>query len=118
VIAELPPDRQARIAARYRALKHEVESLRALCKLVAKARADIAAALKVKQPSLSKIERQADMYLSALRSTVEAAGGELDLILRFPSRPALRIAGLGDILDAADRPVRRKAGRTSKRAAA
>ena len=43
---------------------------------------EIASALNVKQPSVSKIEKQADMYLSTLRSYVEAVGGQLDLIAR------------------------------------
>ena len=63
VMAELPPERRKRIDARYRELKEEVESLRQLREVAGKVQADIAAALKIKQPSVSKIERQADMYL-------------------------------------------------------
>ena len=62
IMAELPPERRKRIDARYRELKEEVESLRQLREVAGKAQADIAAALKIKQPSVSKIERQADMY--------------------------------------------------------
>jgi hypothetical protein len=65
-----------------------------------KAQAEIAAALKIKQPSVSKIERQADMYLSTLRSYVQAIGGELDLVVRLPSRAPVRLHRLGDLLDA------------------
>jgi hypothetical protein len=63
VIANLPTDRQARIAARYREMKDEVERPRELCQVADKAQVEIAAALNIKQPSVSKIERQADMYL-------------------------------------------------------
>jgi hypothetical protein len=42
-----------------------------------------------------KIEKQADMYLSTLRSYVEAVGGKLELVIRLPSRPALYTAKLG-----------------------
>lgn len=97
VIAELPVERQERIEARYRELREEVESLRELRQAAGKAQADIAAALNIKQPSVSKIEKQADMYLSTLRSYVEAVGGELDLVVRFPSKPAVRLQGFGDI---------------------
>lgn len=48
-------------------------------------------------PSVSKIEKQADMYLSTLRGYVEAMGGQLDLVVRLPSRPPLRIQTLGDV---------------------
>jgi hypothetical protein len=94
----LPPERRERINARYRELKQEVESLRQLRKVAGKAQAEIAAALKIKQPSVSKIERQADMYLSTLRSYVKAIGGELELVVHLPSRPALHLHSLGDLL--------------------
>jgi len=92
----LPKESRARVDARYRELKAEVEGLRALRKVAGKAQADIAAALHIKQPSVSKIEKQADMYISTLRSYVEAIGGELELIVRLPSRPAMRLHHLGD----------------------
>ncbi|ESY03849.1 hypothetical protein X753_20250 [Mesorhizobium sp. LNJC399B00] len=52
-----------------------------------KAQAEIASVLKIKQPSVSKIEKQADMYLSTLKSCVEAIGGQLELVVRLPSIP-------------------------------
>jgi transcriptional regulator with XRE-family HTH domain len=66
-------------STRYRELKQEVEGLRELRRIAGKAQLDIATALNIKQPSVSKIEKQADMVLSTLRSYVEAIGGELDL---------------------------------------
>jgi DNA-binding XRE family transcriptional regulator len=110
VMDALPKVRRERVEARYRELKQEVESLRQLRKVAGKAQADIAAALKIKQPSVSKIERQADMYLSTLRSYVKAIGGELELVVHLPSRPALHLHHLGDMLPevAPARPVRPK----------
>jgi hypothetical protein len=96
VLADLPADRRARIDARYREMKAEIESLRELSRFVGKAQADVASALKIKQPSVSKIEQQTDMYLSTLRSYVQAIGGELDLVVRLPKRPALRLQHLSD----------------------
>lgn len=97
VIASLPAGEQAAIEARYQELKQEVESLRQLREIAGKAQLDVAAALNIKQPSVSKIEKQADMYLSTLRSYVEAVGGKLELIIRLPSRPALTLQSLGDV---------------------
>jgi DNA-binding XRE family transcriptional regulator len=102
IIAELPPERQQRIEMRYQELKQEVEGLRELRQIAGKAQLDIAAALNIKQPSVSKIEKQADMYLSTLRSYVEAIGGELELVVKFPERPALKIHHLGDVSGASD----------------
>lgn len=97
VIAALPKERQDRVEARFDEMKQEVEGLGELRRVVGKAQADVAAALNIKQPSVSKIEKQADMYLSTLRSYVEAIGGRLDLVVRLPSRPPLRIERLGDV---------------------
>ncbi|HXZ02836.1 MAG TPA: XRE family transcriptional regulator [Stellaceae bacterium] len=119
IIAELPPDRQAQIDARYRAMKDHVESLRELRQIAGKAQADIASALNIKQPSVSKIEKQADMYLSTLRSYVEAIGGELDLVVRLPKRPALRLRHLGDAFESAPEArsaAKRASAATAKRA--
>jgi hypothetical protein len=37
------------------------------------------------------------MYLSTLRSYVEAVGGKLELIVKLPRRPAIRMDHLGDV---------------------
>jgi DNA-binding XRE family transcriptional regulator len=96
-IAALPADEQAEIEARYQVLKQEVEGLRELRQIAGKAQEDIASALNIKQPSVSKIEKQADMYLSTLRSYVEAIGGKLELTVKLPSHPALHLHSLGDM---------------------
>jgi DNA-binding XRE family transcriptional regulator len=62
-IAALPADEQAEIETRYQGLRQEVEGLRELRQIAGKAQEDIASALNIKQPSVSKIEKQADMYL-------------------------------------------------------
>jgi hypothetical protein len=59
---------------------------------------------------VSKIERQTDMYLSTLRSYVEAVGGELELTVRFPSRPPVRLRNLGEALDTPESRSPRKSG--------
>ncbi len=98
VIAALPDDRRERVEARFEEMKAEVESLGELRRVAGKAQAEIASTLKIKQPSVSKIEKQADMYLSTLKSYVEAVGGQLELIVRLPSRAPLRLERLGDVL--------------------
>jgi DNA-binding XRE family transcriptional regulator len=85
----LPADKPAIIGSRR-------VGLRELRQLAGKGQADIASALNIKQPSVSKIEQQTDMYLSTLRSYVEALGGKLELSVRLPKHPALRIHHLGD----------------------
>jgi DNA-binding XRE family transcriptional regulator len=120
VMNALPAERRERVEARYRELKDEVESLRQLRKVAGKAQVDIAAALHIKQPSVSKIESQADMYLSTLRSYIEAIGGELELIVRLPSRPAMRLQCVADVFATPRTAARSRAARsgTVKRATA
>jgi hypothetical protein len=76
----------------------EVESLRELREIAGKAQIDVATVLRIKQPSVSKMEKQADMYLSTLRAYIEAIGGELELVVRLPQLPVLRLYRLGDAL--------------------
>lgn len=45
----------------------------------------LAKALGVRQPSISKLESQDDMQISTLRRIVEALGGELDIVAELPS---------------------------------
>jgi DNA-binding XRE family transcriptional regulator len=45
---------------------------------------NLAKVLGVKQASVSKIEKRTDMYLSTLRSFVQAMGGDLMLVAHFP----------------------------------
>ncbi|HSW70735.1 MAG TPA: XRE family transcriptional regulator [Gammaproteobacteria bacterium] len=41
--------------------------------------------LHTKQANVSRIERRTDMYISTLRSYIEAMGGQLDIVARFPN---------------------------------
>ncbi|WP_440640788.1 XRE family transcriptional regulator [Bradyrhizobium sp. PUT101] len=111
IIARLPRDGQDQIEARFVDPEEGVEGLRKLRQLAGKAQDDIATALNIKQPSVSKIEKQTDMYLSTLRSYVEAIGGKLELTVKLPARPALRLHNLGDIaVKAAPNRRRKQAG--------
>ena len=56
----------------------------------------LAEVLHVQQPSISKMEKRTDMYLSTLRSHIEAMGGELDVVARFPDG-AVRISNFSDL---------------------
>ena len=44
----------------------------------------LARELHVGQANVSKIERRTDVYISTLRSYVEAMGGELEITAKFP----------------------------------
>jgi transcriptional regulator with XRE-family HTH domain len=60
----------------------------------------LAELLQVQQPSIAKIEKRTDMYLSTLRSLIEAMGGELDVVARFPDG-TVKISHFSDLDKAA-----------------
>ena len=100
IVSSSPPQRSGK---RHRELKREVESLRELRLIAGKAQAEVATALQIKQPSVSKIETQVDMYLSTLRAYVEAIGGELELVIRLRERPVSRLYRLSGALGRSSR---------------
>ena len=60
----------------------------------------LAQVLHVQQPSIAKLEKRTDMYLSTLRSHIEAMGGELDVLARFPDG-TVKISNFSDLGKAA-----------------
>lgn len=97
VIKSLPEESQIRIEARFQELKLEVEGLKALRLLAERSQEQIAASLGIKQPSVHKIERQTDLYLSTLRRFIEAAGGTLELRVELPGKGVLHLTGVGQL---------------------
>ena len=55
-----------------------------LRRLAGKSQRQVAETLGIKQPSLSKLEKQSDMQVSTLRKIVKALGGELEVLAKFP----------------------------------
>ena len=56
----------------------------------------LAELLDVPQPSSARLEKRTDMYLSTLRSHIEAMAGRLEMIARFPEG-AVKIGNFADI---------------------
>ena len=69
---------------------HELRQARGL------SQKDLAETLHVQQPSIAKLERRTDMYLSTLRGHIEAMGGELEIVARFPDG-SVKISNFSDI---------------------
>ena len=80
---DFSPERKKRIDEKKAGLRAEMPlyELRQARAMTQKA---LSEALNVNQPAIAKIERRADMYVSNLRSYVEAMGGELKIIASFP----------------------------------
>ena len=73
-----------RAAARTRELLGEL-LLSEIRERAGKSQRQVADALGIKQPSLSKLEKQTDMQISTLRRIVNALGGQLEVSARFPA---------------------------------
>lgn len=99
-IANLPKERQQAIAKRAAELIAEEAALRQLREAPQRSRAEVAKTLHIKQEAVSKLERRTDMYLATLRSSIEAMGGELEIVVRFPNH-SVRITQF-EALDQAD----------------
>ena len=97
VVAAVPAERQAKIQTRTAEILAEVDGLRELRRLAEKTQAQLAHTLGVKQPSIVKMEYQADLYLSTLRRFVEAAGGRLEVRVTLPGKGEVRLTGIGEI---------------------
>ena len=106
VMAGVPARRRARIERR----ASEPATLKDLRRAVEQTQEELAAKLGVGQDTVSRIERRSDILLSTLRRYVEAMGGELQLVARFPNRVPLVIEHLGAAAPGKQRTV----GKTSK----
>jgi transcriptional regulator with XRE-family HTH domain len=80
---KMSPEARARSEAKARKMIQEMalSEMRAARELTQE---HLAKVLRVKQASISKLERRADMYISTLRDFVRAMGGELEITARFP----------------------------------
>lgn len=93
--AAMPADVQARVKAKAEAMLAEMplNELRQARGLSQKMLSEL---LHVQQPAIAKMEKRTDMYISTLRSHIEAMGGELEVIARFPEG-AVKISNFADL---------------------
>lgn len=95
--AQLPEARRAKVDGRAAELIAEEMTLRDLRRALDRTQVALASELGVTQETVSRLEKRSDMLLSTLRSYVEAMGGELDLVAKFPDRPVVRLKALASV---------------------
>ena len=93
-MAGLSGRRRKKIEARAAELVAEEMSLQALRRAQRLTQARVGKALNIGQDGVSRLEQRSDLLISTLRGYVEAMGGNLQLIARFPDRPAIAVTGL------------------------
>ncbi len=97
IMQNLSQERQKKIEARTQELIAEEMTLRDIRKARELTQERMAELLKIRQDSVSRLEKRSDLLLSTLRSYVEAMGGELELTAKFPNRPPVKLTGLAEL---------------------
>jgi len=102
----MTPDSQARAHARALELRREMPlvELRQAREIT---QATLAELLETSQSEISRMEKRADMYVSTLRSYIEALGGTLSIVAYLPGGDAVEISQFREIGEAT--PERRRA---------
>lgn len=98
-LAGMVPERRARIEARAAEILADEMTLGQLRAALRQTQEEMASRLRMKQASVSRLERRGDMLLSTLRSYVRAMGGEIELVARFPEGRAVKIRSLAELDD-------------------
>jgi len=102
---KLPAARRKMVEARAAELIAQEMTLRELRQAHRRTQERIAETLGIGQEGVSRLEKRSDLLISTLRSYIEAMGGSLSIIAKFPDHPPVEVAGLTAI-DAEREPVR------------
>ena len=94
----MTPTQQANAIAKATALREDM-SLMELRQARLLTQETLGETLQVGQAAIAKMEKRADMYVSNLRRFIEAMGGELDIVARFPEGD-VKISNFGTIGEA------------------
>ena len=92
--SRMTPASRERAEATFRELAaempmHELRQAKAL------SQAAVAERLQISQAAVSKLEHRTDVYVSTLRDYIEAMGGQLEIVARFPEGD-VRIANFAE----------------------
>jgi transcriptional regulator with XRE-family HTH domain len=113
MLAEESEESRERIRLLAQAMQQEI-NLRGLRRLRKLTQARLSKKLKIGQEGVSRIEKRTDLYLSTLRGYVEAVGGKLSLLVQFPDRTVVTLAGFGEAASLEKKAsLRRKTAKTS-----
>lgn len=94
---KLPTARRKKVEARAAELIAQEMTLRELRQAHRRTQERIAEALNIGQEGVSRLEKRTDLLISTLRSYIEAMGGSLSIIAKFPDHPPVEVAGLTHI---------------------
>lgn len=107
-LRKLSSTRRRRIEARAAELIADEMSLRELRQAHEKTQVRVAEALGIGQDGVSRLEQRSDLLISTLRDYVQAVGGDLELVARFPDRNPVILSGFAAM---SARPAKASVGR-------
>jgi DNA-binding XRE family transcriptional regulator len=93
---ELSPVQRKKVEARAAELIAEEMTLRELRHARKLTQVRMAKKLGITQDSVSRLEKRSDLLLSTLRKAVEAMGGNLSLVAKFPDREPVVLSGIAE----------------------
>ncbi len=93
-IRKLGPVQRKKVEIRAAQLIAEEMTLRELRHARKLTQMRLAKTLGITQDSVSRLEKRSDLLLSTLRKTIEAMGGNLSLIAKFPDREPIVLSGI------------------------
>ena len=94
VIKKLSPAQRKNVEARAAESIAEEMTLRELRHARQLTQVKMAKKLGVTQDSVSRLEKRSNLLLSTLRKTIEAMGGNLSLVAKFPDRAPVVLSGI------------------------
>ena len=100
-LSKLPAGRRAKVEARANELLAEEMSLKDLRKARELTQEHMAELLGIGQEGISRLEKRSDLLISTLRNYLARMGGQLELVVRFPDRPAVLLQDLAELSTAA-----------------
>lgn len=100
--SRMSPESRERSDAIFRKMVAEMP-LQELRQALELSQVQLAKTLQVNQAAVSKIENRTDMYISTLRGYIQAMGGDLEIVARFPDGEVKisNFAGRGDVQEPA-----------------
>lgn len=95
----LPPEVRSRIKEEAKKIVEKELTLQELRKFLGISQTEMAEKLELNQGDVSKFERREDVYVSSVRRYIEAMGGKLEMIAKFPNLKPVKIGNIGELAE-------------------
>lgn len=96
IIASLDPDEKREVERLTGELHSQLSTCQRLNEARERARTDVARELGMNRDEMRRLERKCDLFICALRETIEEGGGTLSLVVAFPDGKPLELAAIGE----------------------